>query len=174
MLAVRRIGLVILAVAAVGVYFLLEPDDPDLPSSIPDLALGASDYADLVDQALADFEANEERADSAPQQQVVAGWVARDLLAVIALEGAQNVSALDVLAEQNEQIFAALTTPEQRDNRPAALLTLGVIAIALWGATSLPPDARVERLEPSDSQEGSSFLGSEERHSDEPTGEALG
>ena len=71
------------------------------------------------------------------------GWVARDLMTIIALEGAQNINAQGVMAKQNEFLYAAPTTSEQRDDRPAALLTIGVLAIALWGTTSVPP-----KLEP--------------------------
>lgn len=137
MILIRQIGLAILAVAAVAVFFALQPAEGELPPTIPAFVPEASDYVDLVDQALEDFEANEDRADTAPQQQVVNGWVARDLMTIIALEGAQNINAQDVIAKQNELLYAAATTSEQRDNRPAALLVIAVLAIALWGATSV-------------------------------------
>lgn len=154
MILVRQIGLALLAAAAVAVFFVMEPEEGDLPPDLPTFAPEASDYADLVDQALADFEANEARADSAPQQQVVAGWVAKDLLTVVALEGAQNVEALDTLTDQNDLIYRAATTREQRDDRPAALLVIGVLAISLWGATSGQPTIESGRSLKSNSKTG--------------------
>lgn len=136
MFLVRQIGLAILAVAAIAVFFILEPAEGEPPPSISVFARDASDYTDLVSDALDSFELNDLRADTAPKQQVVNGWVVRDLLSIIALEGAQNVDALAVLAEQNELLYAAATTQEQRDDRPAALLVIAVLAIALWGATT--------------------------------------
>jgi hypothetical protein len=60
-------------------------------------------------------------------------------MTIIALEGAQSINAQDVMAQQNELLYAAATRSEQRDDRPAALLVIRVLAIALWGATSVPP-----------------------------------
>jgi hypothetical protein len=85
----------------------------------------------MVQEALSDFDANDARTEGAPQQQVVNGWVARDLLSIIALE-------------QNELVEAARTAHAEPDNRPAALLVIAVLAIALWGATSTP--VRSEQL----------------------------
>lgn len=152
MILVRQIGLALLAAAAVAVFFVMEPEEGGLPPDLPTFAPEASDYADLVDQALSDFEANEARADSAPQQQVVAGWAAKDLLTILALEGAQNVEALDALTDQNDLIYRAATTREQRDDRPAALLVIGVLAIALWGATSGQPTIELGRSVESNSE----------------------
>lgn len=128
MLAVRRWGLVALSLGAILVFFLMEPDPPEEGS----LNLSATNYQSLIDVALSDFEANDSNTESAPQQQVVNGWVARDLLHIQALALAD---VLDALTQESTsgQVVAA------DDPRVAALLVLAVLAIALVGITSNEP-----------------------------------
>ena len=125
MLLLRRIGLVVIALAAVGVFLALEPEPPEATS----LNLSPTNYETLVNIALADYEENASRTDTAPQQQVVNGWVARDLLRIQTLV---LVDLLDAVSEENSsgQLVAA------SDPRVPALLTLAVIAISLIGITS--------------------------------------
>jgi hypothetical protein len=73
----RRVGAVVLAIAAVVVWFAMAPEDR------------SSD----IRQALVEYELNEARTEGAPQQQVVNGWVAKDLLTIIAEQ--QNDVASD-------------------------------------------------------------------------------
>ena len=61
---------------------------------------------------------NQGRTEGAPQQSVVNGWTARDLLELTAKQGV-----------------------EARDHRPAALLTLLVLGMCLALATSVSPTA---------------------------------
>ena len=96
---VRLVGALVLAVAAVAIYFGMAPAEK----------VSATERADL---ALSLNKQNESEADSAPKQTVVNGWIARDLLTIIASES------------------------DRSDNRPAALLTLGIVGIAFFGATS--------------------------------------
>lgn len=77
MTVARRVGAIVLAIAAVVVWF----------------AMGPQDRSEDIRQALADYERNELRTEGAPQQQVVNGWVAKDLLTVIAEQ--QNDTASD-------------------------------------------------------------------------------
>ena len=128
---VRNIGFSIIAVAAVAIWFLLAPDQRQ-PEGIG-INLSALDYVDMVEQALSDFDLNEAVADSAPQQQVVAGWVARDLLSVIALAQADQLEALGGLVDQNETVASAIAV---RDDRIPALLGLVVLAMCWHGAIS--------------------------------------
>lgn len=95
---VRLIGAVVLALAALAIYFGMAPTEKT----------SATDRADL---ALTLNKQNEADADSAPKQAVVNGWVARDLLTIIASES------------------------DRTDDRPAALLTLGIVGIAFLSAT---------------------------------------
>ena len=60
MILMRQIGLATLAVAAVAVFLALQPAEGELPPRIPAFVPEASDYVDLVDQPLEDFEANED------------------------------------------------------------------------------------------------------------------
>lgn len=97
----RRIGAAVLALTAVIIWFAMAPDD-------------SSDRSRDISRALATYELNDARTEGAPQQQVVNGWVAKDLLTVIA-------------EQQNDP-----TT----DTRLPALAVLGVLGLALHIGTS--------------------------------------
>jgi hypothetical protein len=101
---VRRVGAIVLALAAVVVWFAMAPDE-------------SSDRSPEIASALADYELNNARTQGAPQQQVVNGWVAKDLLTVIA-------------EQQNESVT---------DERLPALAVLVVLGLALHVATSTRP-----------------------------------
>lgn len=75
----------------VGVAFAL-----GLAGLVLGLTGGADGHLVDVQVALAEGELNEEFADSAPQQQVVNGWIARDLLEIQAAQ-------LDDLAQSQER-----------------------------------------------------------------------
>lgn len=70
---IRRVGAVILAVAAIVVFFALAPSG----------GVSAGDVAGVM----AVDAVNQTSADSAPKQTVVNGWTARDLLELIAKQG---------------------------------------------------------------------------------------
>jgi hypothetical protein len=110
MLLVRRIGLAILAVTAIAVFFLMAPE-----VTSESLTGALNEGINFAEET---YSANAERTETAPQQQVVNGWYTNDLLNVIARAAAQS---------------PAQTT----DDRTAALLVIGLLAIALWGATSV-------------------------------------
>ena len=113
MLMFRRFGLAVLAVAAVAVFFLLVPDVPDDQ---------AGDFiVEALELAESNYELNNLRAETAPQQQVVNGWYANNLLNLIAAETGR-------------------TATQSSDDRTAALLVIGILAIALWGATTQPAE----------------------------------
>jgi hypothetical protein len=101
---VRRVGAIVLALAAVVVWFAMAPDE-------------SSDRSADIASALADYELNDARTQGAPQQQVVNGWVAKDLLTIIA-------------EQQNESVS---------DERLPALAGLVVLGLALHMATSVRP-----------------------------------
>ncbi len=103
---VRRAGAIVLAFAAVVIWFAMAPDE-------------SSDRSSDIASALAEYELNEARTEGAPQQQVVNGWVARDLLTVIA-------------EQQNDSVT---------DERLPALAVLVVLGLALHIATSTRPNA---------------------------------
>jgi hypothetical protein len=98
MYMIRRIGAVVLIVAAVGVWFGMKPANTD------------TSYGAAITAALAADTANNTSTEGAPQQTVVNGWTAKDLLTIIAKQGAD---------------------PRPVDERPAALLTLLVIGFGL-------------------------------------------
>lgn len=122
----RRVGLGLLTAAAVTMFFALAPA-PQEPHS----AVLSTNYRRLVDAAMADYDANDRRADSAPKQQVVNGWVARDLLQIQTLQLADILTALTEEAESGALVVAT-------DHRVPALLVVGIAAIALIGVTSEP------------------------------------
>ena len=110
MFVFRRIGAIVLAVAAIGIWFGMAPNTGSNSNSAA--------YQAAIAAALAADATNASSAQSAPQQQVVNGWTARDLLTVIAKEGSTAASATD--------------------QRPAALLVLAVLGIALLLITGGP------------------------------------
>ncbi|MGY1708334.1 hypothetical protein ACI8AC_02365 [Geodermatophilus sp. SYSU D00758] len=93
-----------LALAAIVVWFAMAPDE-------------SSDRSSDIASALADYELNEARTQGAPQQQVVNGWVAKDLLTIVA-------------EQQNDSMT---------DERLPALAVLVVLGLALHIATSTRP-----------------------------------
>ncbi|MBU1801522.1 MAG: hypothetical protein KKA97_04625, partial [Actinobacteria bacterium] len=97
MLLFRRIGALFLALAAVVVWFLLEPEGD---------STGTADYSEAISSAMGDYDMNNAMADSAPQQEVVNGWVAKDLLEVIAK--AQNSSLSPESAPRDDRVPAEL------------------------------------------------------------------
>ncbi len=113
---VRAIGAALIAAAAIGIFFGMAPADPDLDPQA---------FGSAITTALDEADANETFAQGAPQQQVVNGWVARDLLSIV--------------ASQNDEVLQLLAVPTPTDDRPAALLALAVVAICLFGATSPRP-----------------------------------
>ncbi|HWI02554.1 MAG TPA: hypothetical protein VNT52_01820, partial [Acidimicrobiales bacterium] len=68
---IRRLSFAILVLLAVAVPLGLAPDKPDTDR-----------YGEAVRSSLGSAELAEDRASGAPQQAVVNGWVARDLLAI--------------------------------------------------------------------------------------------
>jgi hypothetical protein len=113
MLMFRRIGALVLAVAAVAVWFGMAPSAK---------VAKAADFGPQISSALANYRLNNANAEYSPQQQVVNGWVAKDLLTVLA-------------REQNAALSPA-SAP--RDDRVPAELLLAVLGLALFGATTLP------------------------------------
>lgn len=126
----RPIGFAVLAAAAIAVTLLAapasleSPDRADPPST--------RQFNRVIDLALDDHEANEARTRGAPQQQVVNGWVARDLLMVIAQQ--QN-ALLDGTWQQHRDVLDT-TAPVPTDNRIPWLLVLTVLTIGWHGATA--------------------------------------
>jgi hypothetical protein len=108
--ALRLLGAAVWAGLAVTLFFLMAPQDVADTRADVSLALGA-------------YEMNEDRAQGAPQQQVVNGWVAKDLLAILA-----------------EQQSDAARAERQAADRLAAEVALGVIALAV--GLALPARAR--------------------------------
>lgn len=155
---IRNIGFATIALASVAVWVTMAP--PEVDPSASTIGLSTANYARLVEQALSDSEVNEELAESAPQQQVVNGWVARDLMSIIALAQADTLETLGGLTNQNETVVSAIAT---RDDRIPALLGLAVLAICWGGMASNPAHQRT------DAMAGEVFSGPPEReHPNEP------
>ena len=107
MQTIRRIGAVVLIIAALGIWFGMKPTE----------SAKAGTYHSAITAALDADTANNAKTEGAPQQTVVNGWTAKDLLTVIAQEGADQPSV---------------------DERPAALPALLVIGLGLILATTRP------------------------------------
>lgn len=111
MTTVRRIGAVVFAAVAVLLWFVLAPAGAGSHNH---------DFAPAISAALTDFDKNNATAESAPQQAVVNGWAAKDLLTVMA----------------QEQNTALQPASAPRDNRVPGELALLVVAVAFFGAIS--------------------------------------
>jgi hypothetical protein len=146
MIFARRIGAIVLAVAAVAVWFLMAPAKPKAP--VVHTQQSVSDQSAAISQALSDYEQNNALTQGAPQQAVVNGWAAKDLLTIIAKQ--QN----EALTRPAVQAPLPPVMPE--DDRVPALVGLLVLALALALATS-PRPRSVETLRTSDSQDGAAF-----------------
>jgi hypothetical protein len=131
----RQIGLAVILVAAVAVWFVMAPSEPDPVTGFDPTS---KTYTSLIDLTLEDYDANNDRADSAPQQQVVNGWVAKDLLTIMAYQNTDLLDAVGGLGDQN----ATASSLAVRDDRTPALLVLVVVAVAWFGITA--PVARRE------------------------------
>jgi hypothetical protein len=96
---IRRVGAIVLAAAAVMVLFGMAPEHTTSPS--------------MISAALSDDQLNQSNAQGAPQQAVVNGWTARDLLTIIARQG-----------------------EEARDDRPTVFAFLALLGVLLFVGTS--------------------------------------
>jgi hypothetical protein len=107
---VRATGLVIIAVAALFVAFVIQPHDMTYSSS--------TDQASAIDTL---DRAREADASTVQQQTVAAIWTTNDYLGLI--------------SSQVDQLGTTLARNEP-DSRPVLLLTLGVLAVCLIGMTA--------------------------------------
>lgn len=105
---VRRVGAAALILAAVIVWFLMAPEDP-----LPDNSIERR-----VDDVMATDELNSATSDNVYQQQVTNGWVARDLLEIVARTQAEPVEP----------------ATEERVPAEIALAVVGVALLLLTGS----------------------------------------
>lgn len=131
--AVRALGFVALAVFAVAQFYAWQPDGPGGEPLRAEPSESLS-QAGAISAALAGGELNESSADSAPQQQVVNGWVARDLLAAI---GRQNEEAAAARDTSTRNQAAQFEVQSDSFDRLSALGLATVLAIA-WHGLTLP------------------------------------
>jgi hypothetical protein len=122
----RRVGAAVLAAAAIAVWFLMAPAEPVAPDVQTQEQV--SDRGGDIASALANYELNEGLTQGAPQQAVVNGWVAKDLLSIIA-------------EQQNEALTRTEVPPPvppvvPTDERIPALLGLVVLGLGLALATA--------------------------------------
>jgi hypothetical protein len=134
MTTVRRIGAAVLTLAALAVWFLMAPETPEAPAV--QTREGVADRSVDIAEALLNYEANEARTQGAPQQSVVNGWVAKDLLTIIAEQQNEALTRDDVPAP------APPVTPN--DDRIPALVGLLVVGMALALGTTTKPNVRDE------------------------------
>ncbi len=125
---VRPAGFIVAALAAVAVFVLLGPDDVERAGPVPGLA----GVDEAIDQARTTYDENAASAgDSAELQIVTNGWVARDLLFLLA----DVIGALtDQVSVVSAQLDTAVTASEP-DERLAALALVAVLTLAFHAAT---------------------------------------
>jgi len=120
----RKVGATLLIAAALGIWFGMSPD--------------TGEYDRQISAALSEAQLNELTAESAPQQQVVNGWVTRDLLEIIARQQAGSdarQAALTTLLIVT--IGIALIT--YRRERPAPPIVAGSAVPPLQPGPSVTP-----------------------------------
>ncbi len=128
----RFLGFGVLAIAAVAAFVFFTPKIVTSSYSLS----SASQYETLIGTALADDATNNLLTQGAPQQAVVNGWTARDLLTIIAKEQA------DILRAQGAIVDATgILQTQPFDQRIPALLLIAVIAIC-WSGLTAPRSAR--------------------------------
>lgn len=108
MVIARRVGALALLLGALGVWFGMAPTDESDP-----------DHSSDVAQIESDDDTNNAAASGAPQQTVVNGWTA--------------INYQRLASEQMDEASSS----EIGDDRPAAMLGLGVAGIALIAFTGL-------------------------------------
>jgi flagellar basal body-associated protein FliL len=108
---VRLVGFVVLALAAVISFVVFRPKSPSAP-----------DHSAQIAAALSDDATNAKSASSAPQQQVVNGWTARDLLVVQAATADDQLAVAKASSDASRQI--------------AVLVLIAVLALCWGGATA--------------------------------------
>lgn len=127
---IRKAGAIVIAAAAIAVWFAMAPGTAGQGTS------DASTSVSAIDLAMANDTLNQAGTAGAPQQAVANGWATRDLLEILARQGADRTGA-------------DMTT----DNRPAALLVLAVFGVALMLFTSGIPRTQSARDESRQSNE---------------------
>ena len=128
-LTVRAVGFLAIAIAAVAVASTNAPQ----PKAVAPLGIATTDVSSDVATALSDDTVNQASATSAPQQAVVNGWTARDLLAAIGRGEDAQTPALQEAARFVAATVAANSVPERNDDRLLRLLALIVIAVCWYG-----------------------------------------
>ena len=147
------LGMVAIGVAAGMVALADAPDG----SAAPEVHTSPAPYEQVsrvaaIRAAIADSEANELTSDNVYQQQVVNGWVARDLLEVLALQADDQAVAVSALNTNVESLLdaqqvvadAASETPPI-DDRPRQLLALAVAALCWLGLWMAVPAVSARR-----------------------------
>ena len=137
----RQIGLAVIGVGAIAVWFLVAPTEPDPVTGFDPTS---RTYVNLIESALSDYDANNALTDSAPQQQVVNGWLTKDLLTIISYQNTDLLDAVGDLGDQN----ATASSLAVRDDRVPALLVLVVAAIVWFGITAPTVTALAKGEEP--------------------------
>ena len=147
------LGMVAIGVAAGMVALADAPEG----SVAPEVHTSPAPYEQVsrvaaIRAAIADSEANELTSDNVYQQQVVNGWVARDLLEVLALQADDQAVAVSALNTNVESLLdaqqvvadAASETPPI-DDRPRQLLALAVAALCWLGLWMAVPTVSARR-----------------------------
>jgi hypothetical protein len=130
----KRLAAVVFVIGVVGcvaaaIFVGLDEPDADFEAAANEIDQ-TQDLQPLIDAAMSDYKANDANADSAPKQQVVNGWVARDLLHAIAQQNVASAKTLDGLVA-----IQAASPPDDRPARLLAILAILVGWIGIWAAT---------------------------------------
>ncbi len=120
MTIVRQVGALLLAAAAIAIWFLMAPAEVEAPDV--QVQESVADRSNDITDALLNYEANEALTQGAPQQAVVNGWVAKDLLTIIAEQ--QNEA---LTRDEVPPPIQPITPNDERIPAFAGLLVLGLV-----------------------------------------------
>ena len=134
----RAVVWLVVGIAMVTIWSDI-PDADETPGS------GTQFFSRLMDAASSDNDANNKRAEGAPQQQVVNGWHSNDLLGIQVM---QNNAILEAAEHQNRGI-RSLTTLILALGLGAAADLLGTSLLRVRQVpTILPPERAAATVEP--------------------------
>lgn len=147
--ALHAYRIVVWLMVAVAILVIVTRPFPPFPATEDSVAgTTGTTFLQEISEAASRFKLNESSADSAPQQQVLNGWLTNDLLTIIARENAATAAALT--AEQQRWEW------EMKDRRTESVIViLGLGATGhLLGSAAIGLIAALRRRETPTSPEG--------------------
>lgn len=133
-MARARTVLMPLGLVVIGVLALLTALSSD------EVDYSAATFTRMAEAVESDFEANNDRAEGAPQQQVAAAWASKDALQVVILQAEDTNLRLAEIRE-------AASRDAERTQRLIMLAVLAVCWLGIWLPFGREPDPGSKRVD---------------------------